>query len=61
MVWYGPVWCGMVSLARNFYLVWSGVVLRGGAGCGKAGLGPVRRGLVWSGRVWSGFSGEKFL
>ena len=39
---FGVVRSGLVSLARNFYLVRSGVVLRGGAGCGTAGLGPVR-------------------
>jgi len=37
----------LVSLARNFYLVRSGVVLRGGAGCGKAGVGLVRFGRAW--------------
>ena len=46
----GEVWFGLVSLARNFYMV-----RRGGAR-----WGGVRRGVAWPGMVWSGFSGEKF-
>ena len=43
------VWYGMVSLARNFYVVRCRKV-----GQGLVGLGVVRRGLAWSGVAWSG-------
>ena len=51
MVRCGLVWCGLVSLARNFY-----PVRRGKARRGEVWLGLVRQGRVWFGGVWRGLA-----